>query len=120
MARGDGCLTTPAVLDKLVEKGYMLEEMRGRCHVVPGEAAPHPRDGEVIIFTRFDERGLTFPAGRFLRGLLYHYGLELHHLSVFVVLCEAWFGIEPNLYLFRFYFSPPRNGWGGSHRLRPL
>jgi hypothetical protein len=76
-------------------------------------------DREVTIFTRFVERGLTFLAGRFFQGLLCHYGFEVHHLNpntifhlfVFVVLCELWLAIEPNLDLFRWFFHPFSNGW---------
>ena len=45
-------------------------------------------------------------------GLLYYYGIQLHHLthnsfvhlSVFVHLCEAFLGIEPHFELFRHLF----------------
>jgi hypothetical protein len=109
---------TYAALDKLVEQGYLSEETRARCRVVFGEAEPRQEAGEVIVFHRFFERGLAFPVGPFLRGILYQYGFELHHLnpntilhiSIFVTLCEAWLGIEPNLDLFRYYFKAVSNG----------
>jgi hypothetical protein len=48
----------------------------------------------------------------FLLGLLYFYGLELHHLNpnsichiaIFIHFCEGFLGIEPHWDLFRFLF----------------
>jgi hypothetical protein len=47
-----------------------------------------------------------------LRSLLRYYGLELHHLMpsgvlhiiVFVTLCEAYLGVDPNLDLWKYFF----------------
>jgi hypothetical protein len=55
---------------------------------------------------------LALPSCSFFRGLLYYYGLELHHLnpnsichiSIFIHFCEAFLGIEPHWDLFRFLF----------------
>jgi hypothetical protein len=48
------------------------------------------------------ERRLALPTSDFFRGLLFHYGIQLHHLNpnsilhiaIFVHLCEAFLGIE--------------------------
>jgi hypothetical protein len=55
---------------------------------------------------------LALPSCSFFRGLLYYYGLELHHLNLnsichissFIYFCEAFLGIEPHWDLFRFLF----------------
>jgi hypothetical protein len=55
---------------------------------------------------------LALPSCSFFRGLLYYYGLELHHLnpnsiyhiSIFIYFCEAFLRIEPHWDLFRFLF----------------
>ena len=55
---------------------------------------------------------MALPASNFFHGLLYYYGLELHHLTpesiahiaIFVHLCEAFLGIEPHFDLFRHLF----------------
>jgi hypothetical protein len=52
------------------------------------------------------------PLVLFFRGLLYYYGLELHHLnpnsichiSIFIHFCETFLGIELHWDLFRFLF----------------
>jgi hypothetical protein len=36
---------------------------------------------EIVSFYHFAERGLALPTCSFFRGLLYFYGLELHHLN---------------------------------------
>jgi hypothetical protein len=67
---------------------------------------------EIVTFYHFAERGLALPSCSFFRGLLYYYGLELHHLnlnsichiSIFIHFCEAFLGIEPHWDLFRFLF----------------
>jgi hypothetical protein len=67
---------------------------------------------EIVTFYHFSERGLALPSCSFFRGLLYFYGLELHHLNlnsichiaIFIHFCEAFLGIEPHWDRFRFLF----------------
>jgi hypothetical protein len=55
---------------------------------------------------------LALRASNFLCGLLYIYGIQIHHLNpnfiahvaIFVHLCEAFLGIEPHFALFLFLF----------------
>jgi hypothetical protein len=91
-----------ASLDTLVDVGYMSPAMQQRCRVVYGEEVPVPAANEVVVFARFFEHELDFPVSNFLRGILYTYGLGIHHLnpntifhlSIFATLCEAWLGIK--------------------------
>jgi hypothetical protein len=56
---------------------------------------------EILMFTRFAERGLSLPASDFFKGLLGYYDIEylnlnpngIFHTSVFVQFCEAILGI---------------------------
>jgi hypothetical protein len=49
----------------------------------------------------FHERGFSIPPGRFIRGVLFAYGLQLQHLnpnniqqmSAFEAMCKRYFGI---------------------------
>jgi hypothetical protein len=67
---------------------------------------------EIVTFYHFVERGLALPTYSLFCGLLYYYGLELHHLnpnsichiSIFIHFCEAYLGIEPHWDQFRFLF----------------
>ena len=77
-----------------------------------GDARPFENTGEIIGFVPYFERGLGLPSSNFFSGLLYYYGIQLHHLtpnsfvhmSVFVHLCEAFLGIEPHFDLFHHLF----------------
>jgi hypothetical protein len=74
---------------------------------------PNPPYGYVVSFIRLHERGFTAPASRFMRGLCYHYGVELHNFApntisqavTFVGICEGFLGIPVNwdlwVHLFR-------------------
>jgi hypothetical protein len=69
--------------------------------------------GYVVSFIRFHERGFVALASRFLCGLCYHYGVELHNFTLnaislaamFVGVCEGFLGIPVNwdlwVHLFR-------------------
>jgi hypothetical protein len=43
---------------------------------------PHPPFGYVVSFIRHHERGFAAPASRFMRGLCYHYSVELHNFAL--------------------------------------
>jgi hypothetical protein len=45
------------------------------------EPLPMENVDEIISFYHFAERGLALPSCSFFQGLLYFYGLELHHLN---------------------------------------
>jgi hypothetical protein len=67
----------------------------------------------VVSFVRHHERGFAAPASCFMRGLCYHYGVELHNFApnaisqaaTFVGVCEGFLGIpanwDPWVHLFR-------------------
>jgi hypothetical protein len=77
------------------------------------ERVPNPPYGYIVSFMRFHERGFTAPLSRFLRGLCYHYGVELQNFTpnaisqaaTFVSVCEGFLGIPVNwdlwVHLFR-------------------
>ena len=70
------------------------------------------KTSEIVLFKTFVERGLAVPACDFLRGLLFFWGVQLHHLTldsilhiaIFVQLCEAFLGIHPHFDLFKSLF----------------
>ena len=77
-----------------------------------GESFPHEEGNKSIVFLPYVLRGLGFPISDFFRGLLHHWGVQVHHLtpnsilhiSIFVHLCEAFLGIEPHFDLFKYFF----------------
>jgi hypothetical protein len=66
----------------------------------------------VVSFVAFHERGFSVPAGRFIRGVLFEYGLQLQHLNpnsiqqmaVFEAMCEGYLGISAHWHLFQHFF----------------
>jgi hypothetical protein len=76
------------------------------------ERIPKPPSGYRVMFLAFLLRGLSLPAHKFLRGLLYVYGVQLHqltpnsilHIACFVTLCESFLGVEPHFLLWRCIF----------------
>jgi hypothetical protein len=67
---------------------------------------------EIVSFYHFSKRGLALPSCSFFQGLLYFYGLELHHLNpnlichiaIFIHFWEVFLGIEPHWDLFCYLF----------------
>ncbi|KAK1651544.1 hypothetical protein QYE76_069349 [Lolium multiflorum] len=82
------------------------------------ESYPTPPMGYRVFFVDHLIRGLSAPIHPFLRGLLFVYGLQLHHLtpnsilhiSIFITLCEAFLGVQPNWALWKHIFFYRRNG----------
>jgi hypothetical protein len=74
---------------------------------------PNPSYGYVASFIRLHEHGFTAPASRFMRGLCYHYRVELHNfapnaisqVTCFVAIYKGFLGIPTNwdicVHLFR-------------------
>jgi hypothetical protein len=76
------------------------------------EAIPSPPAGFWGMFLAFLLGGFSLPAHEFLRGLLFVYGVLLHqltpnsllHITCFITLCEAFFGIDPYWVLCKYLF----------------
>jgi hypothetical protein len=108
---------TLLALGQLVAGGQLAANEYGQPAewIVPWERerVPNPLYDYVVSFIRFHERGFTAPASRFLQGLCYHYGVELHNFApnaisqaaTFVGVCEGFLGIPVNwdlwIHLFR-------------------
>ena len=46
-----------------------------------GHQKPFEKTAETALFKQFVERGLSIPVCDFLRGLLFFWGIQLHHLT---------------------------------------
>jgi hypothetical protein len=73
------------------------------CRVLKDPTFPASAKGYVVSFVPFYVQGFGTLSHRFLRSLLQYYGLELHnltpsgvlHITVFMTLCEAYLGVNP-------------------------
>jgi hypothetical protein len=100
---------TRFALSELVNGGQLAPNVDGQppAWIVPPAAdrEPNPPFGYVVSFVRHHEHGFAAPASHFMRGLCYHYGVELHNFTpnaisqaaTFVGLCEGFLGIPANL-----------------------
>jgi len=78
-----------------------------------GHERPFEKISEIVLFKAFVERGHAIPICNFLRGLLFFWRIQLHHLTpdlilhiaIFVQLCETFLGIHPHFDLFKSLFS---------------
>jgi hypothetical protein len=104
------------MLQSLVDDGLLrpiTDPSRPEWISPGGEPEPRPRDGYVVSFVSFHERGLGLLADRFMRVLPHYYGVELHNFNpnsiaqaaIFVAVYEGYLGIAPHwelwLHLFR-------------------
>jgi hypothetical protein len=108
---------TVFALSELVNGGQLAPNVdrQPAAWIVPPatDREPNLPYGYVVSFVRHHERGFTAPASRFMRGLCYHYGVELHNfasnaisqVATFVGVCEGFLGIPTNwdlwVHLFR-------------------
>jgi hypothetical protein len=104
-------------LHELVNSGQLALNVEGQppeWMVTPvADREPNPSFVYVVSFIRHHERGFAAPASRFMRGLCYHYGVELHNFTpnaisqatTFDGVCEGFLGIPVNwdlwVHLFR-------------------
>jgi Putative gypsy type transposon len=103
----------------LEKKGFLPARGVSGARLPQDPRNPVPEDGEALVHAAFFERGLGLPLHPFVRGLLFHYGLQLHHLNpngvlhlaFFITLCEAFLGIAPHWTLWRHLFrvAPQKN-----------
>jgi hypothetical protein len=97
-------------LNKARREGFLAGEAP---IIFPGtERIPKPPSGCQVMFLAFLLCGLSLPAHEFLRGLLFVYGVQLHqltlnlilHIACFITMCESFLGIDPHWILWKFLF----------------
>jgi hypothetical protein len=99
---------------RLLEAGQLPPLTNVMEWKVPGdESVSRPPKGFVVSFVAFHERGFSVPAGRFICGVLFEYGLQLQHLypnniqemAAFEAMCEGYLGISAHWHLFQYFFK---------------
>jgi hypothetical protein len=98
---------------RLVEAGQLPPLTDTVERIIPAdESVLRPPSGYVVLFVTFHERGFSVPAGRFIRGVLFVYGLQLQHLNpnsiqqmaTFEAMCEGYLGIVAHCALIQYFF----------------
>jgi hypothetical protein len=101
------------MLGHLVEVGQHPPLIDAVEWKVPGkESVSRLPRGYIVSFIAFHECGFAVPVGRFIRAVLFEYGLQLQHLNpnsiqqmvVFEALCEGYLGISAHWHLFKYFF----------------
>jgi hypothetical protein len=99
---------TALALHELENGGQLAPNVDGQpaVWIVPPatDREPNSSYGYVVSFVRFHKRGFAVPASCFMRGLCYHYDVELHNFApnaisqaaTFVSVCEGFLGIPTN------------------------
>ena len=96
-----------ATLQSLVDDGLLrpvTDPNRPEWIALGDEPEPRPREGYIVSFMAFPERGLGLPVDQFMRALPHYYGVELHNFNpnssaqaaIFVAVCEGYLGIAPH------------------------
>ena len=103
---------TEGQVKKLRRAEYLPDDI---AHRLPdeGQLIPTPRPHERVVFLTHFLRGQGFPLHPFVQGLMFYYGLDFHDLApnfilnilVFIVMCEAFFRIQPHFGLWLKIFS---------------
>jgi hypothetical protein len=96
----------------LISKGLLQEKNLVNWRLSFHQLLPMENLDEIVSFYHFSERSLALPTCSFFHGLLYFYGLELHHLNpnsichiaIFIHFYEVFLGIEPHWDIFRYLF----------------
>lgn len=96
-----------------MEKGFLPPKEVAGWRVTASDVLLFPQPGEAVSFIDFHECGFVVLASDFFHGILREYGVQLQHLppntmlqlAGFVVICEAFQGIEPNKDMFRWVFE---------------
>jgi hypothetical protein len=99
----DPCNLDEGTLSSLEQEGRIATKEISRWRVDPGAAMPAPSDGKIVMLKSHINRGFSLPPSYFLKGVLRHYRLQLHHIAPnsftiiagFIALCEGYLGINP-------------------------
>jgi hypothetical protein len=97
-------------LAKMKKEGFLAQS--AEVIFPSAEVIPAPQPGFRVMFLAFLLRGLSLPAHKFLCGLLFVYGVQLHqltpnsllHIACSITLCETFLGINPHWGLWKYLF----------------
>jgi hypothetical protein len=93
----DPCNLSEDILSSLERAGLIAARVISKWRVDPNAAMPAPLKKEIMMLKLHIDRGLSLPPSYFIKSLLCHYRLQLHHIAPnsltiiagFVALCEG-------------------------------
>ena len=68
-------------LESLVKQGFLPSKSVIQWRPALGDARLYENTSEIVGFLPYFDRGLGLPCSNFFSGLLYYYGIQLHHLT---------------------------------------
>ena len=68
-----------AAISSLVSRRLLQSRTLIQWQPAEGHGRPFEKTSEIVLFKAFVERGLAILACDFLRGLLFFWGVQLHH-----------------------------------------
>jgi hypothetical protein len=115
--RWDPCNLDKDILSSMEQEGLIAAREISKWRVEPNAAMRAPSKKEIVMLKSHIDRGLSLPPSYFLKSLLRHYRLRLHHIAPnsltiiagFVAFCEGFLGVYPRGDLFRLYFNIRHN-----------
>jgi hypothetical protein len=113
----DPCNLDEEILSRQEQEGLIAAREISKWRVDPNAVAPAPSKKEIVMLKSHIDRGLSLLPSYFLKSMLRHYRLQLHHIApngftiiaAFVALCEGFMGIYPRGDLFILYFNIRHN-----------
>ena len=70
-----------SAISSLVSRRLLQSRTLIQWQPTEGHGRPFEKTSEIVLFKAFVERGLAIPACDFLWGLLFFWGIHLHHLT---------------------------------------
>lgn len=113
-SKGDWILSVvdDDLLMKYSHMGLIPSRDLNNWRVPVNESVPPIMDDKCMLHLPIVELGLSLPLHDFMRGLLFAYGMQLHHLnpksvmhtSCFITLCKCFLGTRPHWGLWKQIF----------------
>jgi hypothetical protein len=108
----------------LVDVGVLPPKELCSWWIYRGVTVPIEDTHESVVYVPFLIRGFALPISPFFRSILDFYNLNLAHLnpnsifqiSIFVHLCEAYFGILPHFGLWKYLYHCRPRMTGGQYQ----
>ena len=78
----DGCQVSVQrfIHNPLLVRVFFTLDICGPMALALGHSGPYENTSEIVAYVLYFERGFGLPCSNYFSGLLYYYGIQLHHL----------------------------------------